>query len=135
MEDTTQEDTTQTVLDASSAAPVPEGTGALPLPEPELKPERVQKELLAVLAAAQARRVRGWGWKALPAIGGLVRVKRFGSPRVAAMYGLFATENAALRQQRVTLSFDGLGQVAILLLQVPDHGLSEMSLQYVKDLG
>jgi hypothetical protein len=127
-------DTTQTVLEAPSAVPVSEETGALPLPDPELKPERVQKELLAMLAAAQARRVRGWGWKALPAIGGLVRVKRFGSPRVAAMYGLFATENAALRHQRVSVNVDDLGQVAILLF-VPDHGLSEMSLQYVKDLG
>lgn len=128
------EDTTEKTVEAVGAVPVPE-EAALPLPDLDLKPERVQKELLAMLAAAQARRVRAWGWKSLPTIGGLVRVKRFGSSRVAAMYGLFATENAALRQQRVTVSFDGLGQVAILLLQVPDHGLSELSLQYVRDLG
>ncbi|HEV7506864.1 MAG TPA: hypothetical protein VGS07_18380 [Thermoanaerobaculia bacterium] len=127
--------TTQKVLDASSAAAFSEEvTGALPLPDPELKPERVQKELLAAIAAAKARQVRGWGWRALPEIGGMVRVKSFGSPRVAAMYGMFATEHAFFRDQRVSVTTDGLGRIAILL-QIPDPGLSEMGLQYVKDLG
>jgi hypothetical protein len=126
--------TTQRVLEAPGAVAVSEETGALPLPTPDLKPERVQKELLAVIAAAQARRVRGSGWRALPAIGGMVRVRSFGSPRVAAMYGLYATEHAHFREQRVSVTTDGLGQIAILL-QVQDLGLTDKGLQFVRDLG
>ncbi len=126
--------TTQKVLEAPSAVPISEETGVLPLPEPDLKPERVQKELLAVIAAAQARRVRGSGWRSLPAIGGMVRVRSFGSARVAAMYGLYATEHAHFREQRVSVTTDGLGQIAILLL-VEGRGLTDKGLQFVKDLG
>ncbi|HSS50225.1 MAG TPA: hypothetical protein VLX28_14905 [Thermoanaerobaculia bacterium] len=127
--------TTQKVLEAPGTVAFPEEvTEALPLPEPDLKPERVQKELLAAIAAAQARRVRGWGWKALPELAGMVRVKSFGSPRVAAMYGMFATEHAYFRDQQVLVTTDGLGQVAILL-KVPAPGLSEKGVQFVKDLG
>lgn len=128
------EDTTQKVLDAPGALLTSEDMAALPVPVPDLKPERVQKELMAMIAAAQTRRAKASGWRALPAIGGMVRVKSFGSPRVAAMYGLFATENAHLRGQRVSVTTDGLGQIAILL-QVQEPGLSEMGFQYVKDLG
>jgi hypothetical protein len=128
------EDTTQKVVETPSAVPISEEMSALPLPKPELKPERVQEELMAAMAADRARRVQGWGWKAIPEIGGLVRVKRFGSPRVAAMYAMFATEHALFKDQRVSVSIDGLGQIAILL-QVQDPGLTEMGLQYVKDLG
>jgi|GEM_PF-4403832 len=126
--------TTQKVLKAPSAVSGSEAAGVLPLPEPDLKPERVQKELLAAIMAAKARKLRGWGWRVLPAIGGMVRVRSFGSPRVAAMYGLYATEHAHFRDQRVSVTTDGLGQIAILL-QVPDHGLTDMGLQFVRDLG
>jgi len=125
--------TTQKVLEAPVAV-LPEEGVALPLPEPDLKPERVQKELLAVIVAARARQVRGWGWKAFPEIGGLVRVKSFGSPRVAAMFAMFATELAHFREQRVSVTADGSGRLAILL-QNPALGLTEEGLQFVKDLG
>ena len=94
----------------------------------------MQKELGLAMAADRARRVRGWGWSALPNLGGFVRVKRFGSARVAAMYAMFATEHARFTGQHVSVSIDSLGQVAILL-QAPDPGLTEKGCQFARDLG
>src|SRR3954466_4914163 len=104
------ENTTQKV-ESPGAVTLSEERSSIPLPDPALKPERVQKELREAVAAERARRVGGWGWSALPDLGGFVRVKRFGSPRVAAMYAMFATEHAQFTGQHVSVSIDSLGQV------------------------
>ena len=120
-------------VQSPGAVTLSEERSSLPPPNP-LKPERVQKELSAAVAAERARRVAGWGWNALPDLKGFVRVKKFGSSRVAAMYAMFATEHARFTGQHVSVSLDSLGQVAILL-QAPDPGLTEMGCQFARDLG
>ncbi len=119
-------------VESPGAVTLSEGRSSIPLPDPDLKPERVQKELRA--AADRARRVGGWGWSALPDLRGFVRVKKFGSSRVAAMYAMFATEHARFMGQHVSVSLDSLGQVAVLL-QAPDPGLTERGCQFARDLG
>ncbi|HYX25394.1 MAG TPA: hypothetical protein VFC23_14665 [Thermoanaerobaculia bacterium] len=127
------ENTVQKV-ESPGAATHSEEQSSIPLPDPELKPERVQEALRAAMAADRAHRVRSWGWSAMPDVGGFVRVKKFGSARVAAMYALFATEHAQLAGQHVSVSIDSLGQVAVLLLAA-EPGLTEKGCQFARDLG
>jgi pterin-4a-carbinolamine dehydratase len=109
----------------------------LPLPDPSLKPERVQLRLRRERAQELVKTLPGWELTADAKA--VHRAKQFPTPEIASLFGTFVTGFAGALSLPVAVHHSSGGQVVVTLTARPDRGrlivVTEAVLDFARRLG